>query len=140
MPSNVAPESATLGSVEHRHHRLPVAVVVAVALIYAWWAAGLAPFTPLATVAVAAAAVAVTVVGRRRRRPSPAGIRVPCGALPWAVLFALLAGWELGAYLQHPRADHPTLSSLADQVLGGHPARALAFLVWMAVGADTARR
>lgn len=60
--------------------------------------------------------------------------------MAWAVLFALLAGWELAAYLQHPRADHPTLSALADHLFDWRPARALGFLAWMAVGADIARR
>ena len=107
-------------------------------MAYAWWAAGLRPFTWPALVAVVVAGTAVIVLaGRARRRPPEDKGR---GVLVWAVLFALLAGWELAAYVQHPRADHPALSSLADQVLDGRPARTLAFVVWLAVGADLARR
>ena len=52
----------------------------------------------------------------------------------------LLVGWELAADFQHPRADHPTLSALADPVIDWRPARALAFLAWIALGADLSRR
>jgi hypothetical protein len=102
--------------------------------------AGLASFTWPATVAVAAVGVAFVVVGIRRPCPAGPGSGAPPSALPWAVLFAVLAGWELAAYLQHPRADHPTLSALADQLFDWRPARALGFLAWMAVGADIVRR
>lgn len=82
-----------------------------------------------------AGVAAIAVGARRRRGPAP----VPC-AVTWAVLVALLAGWELAAYFQHPRAEHPTLSSLANEVLDWRPARVLAFLLWTVVGADLARR
>ena len=122
---------------ERHHGRLAVTLG---AVAYAWWGAGLASFTCPATVAVAAAGVAFIIVGIRRPRPSGPGVEDPRSALVWAVLFALLAGWELAAYLQHPRADHPTLSALADQLLDWRPARALGFLAWMVIGADMARR
>ena len=122
---------------ERPYGRLAVSVG---AVAYAWWAAGLASFTWPATVAVAAAGIAFVIVGTGRRRPARAGSCAPHSAMAWAVLFALLAGWELAAYLQHPRADHPTLSALADQLLDWRPARALGFLAWMAIGADLARR
>ncbi len=107
---------------------------------YAWWAAGLRPFTWPALVSVGIAGAAAITLGTRRRRPSESGAQDRRGALPWAVLCTLLGGWELAAYVQSPRADHPTLSVLADQLFDWHPARALAFLVWMALGSDLARR
>ena len=119
---------------------LPVLVVTGAAVAYAWWTAGLRPFTWPALVAVGVAGAAAIVFGSRRRGATASSSREPRRALPWAVLCALLAGWEVAAYLQHPRADHPTLSALADQVLDWRPARALAFLVWLVVGADLARR
>ncbi|HVL04485.1 MAG TPA: hypothetical protein VM388_00745 [Acidimicrobiales bacterium] len=119
----------------HRRRALLVA-----AMAYAWWVAGLASFTWTATGAVAAAGVAFIITGARMPRTSERGRGAPRSALAWAILFALLAGWELAAFLQHPRADHPTLSALADQLLGWRPARALAFFGWMAIGAEMARR
>ena len=125
--------STTLEAVRGRR----VLLLVAAAVAYAWWVAGLRAFTWPALVAVGVAGAAAIVAGTRGRRP-PA--RLPRGTLVWAVLLALLAGWELAAYLQSPRADHPTLSSLADPVLDWRPARALAFLGWFALGVDLARR
>lgn len=115
-------------------------VAVGAAAAYAWWTAGLRPFTWPALVAVGAAGVGTIVLGGRRRRPFEPGGNDANGALIWGIVCALLVGWELAAYLQHPRAVHPTLSSLADPVFDWRPARALAFLGWIALGADLARR
>ena len=103
-------------------------------------AAGLRPFTWPALVSVGIAGAAAIVFGTFRRRPSGSDAEDGRRALTWAILLALLAGWELAAYVQSPRADHPTLSVLADQLLDWRPARAVAFLAWMAVGTDLARR
>lgn len=115
---------------------VPALLFVAVAG-YAWWAAGLRPFTWPALLAVAAAGLAAIVVGARRRRPRTSR---PGGVVVWAVLIALVAAWELAAYVQAPRADHPTLSSLANDVLDWRPLRAVAFLAWVAAGVELARR
>jgi hypothetical protein len=117
-------------------------VAVAVGLVaYAWWAVGLAPFSAQATAAVVLAGVAAMAVGRRWRRPrrSSSDVDVP-GIAPWAGLAAVAGAWQLAAYLQHPRADHPTVSSLANELLDSHPARAAAFLVWIAAAGWLARR
>lgn len=106
----------------------------------AWWTAGLRPFTLPALVAVGVAGVVTIVLGTGGRRPFGPRPHAAEGLVIWGVLCALLAGWELAAYLQQPRADHPTLSSLADHVIDWRPARALAFLAWIAVGADLSRR
>ncbi len=119
---------------------LPVVGVAGVAAAYSWTAAGLRPFTWPALVSVGIAGVAAITVGSRLRHPSEPGAPDGRRALSWAIVFALLAGWELAAYVQSPRADHPTLSVLADQLLDWRPARAVAFLAWMAVGTDLARR
>ena len=110
---------------------------MAVTATYGWWVAGLRPFTWAALAAVGAAGIGAIVVGTSRRREP---VHLPEGAVVWAVLVALLAGWELAAYLQAPRADHPTLSSLANEVLDWRPARAFAFLAWFGAGVDLARR
>ncbi len=107
---------------------------------YAWWTAGLRPFTWPALVAVGVAGAGTIVLGTRRRRPFERRVHDAKGVLIWALVCAVLVGWELAAYLQQPRADHPTLSSLADPVIDWRPARALAFLAWIALGADLSRR
>jgi hypothetical protein len=108
-------------------------------LAYAWWATGLRPFTRPALAAVFAAGALTIVAGRRLPRgdhPSGDGR----GVAGWVVLFAVLGLWELAAYVQHPRAQHPTLSSLAGAALDSHPARAAAFVAWVAAGLGLARR
>lgn len=124
----------------------PAVAAVSALLIspYAWWAVGRPPFSAAATAAVvlpglAAAGVAGVArarAGGRHDRPAPA----PAGMARWAVLAALAAAWQLAAYLQHPRHDHPTLSSLTNAALDSHAARAAAFVAWLAVTVTLVRR
>lgn len=108
---------------------------------YAWWAVALAPFSWAATVAVVLAGAAAMAVGARDRRPRrPASEGTPPGIATWAALTAAAGAWQLAAYLQHPRSDHPTISSLTNEVLDSHLARAVAFIVWIAAARALARR
>ena len=115
---------------------------VPVLLAFAWWASGLRPFTrPALAVTLAAGLAAAAVGGLGGLGPRPPVPPVPAaGAAIWLALFTALAGWELVAFLGRPRSSHPTLSSLADAVLAHRPARALAFVLWLGLGAHLARR
>jgi glucose-6-phosphate dehydrogenase assembly protein OpcA len=59
---------------------------------------------------------------------------------PWLALLAAAATLELWSYLQQPRADHPTISSMTNALLDSHPARAAAFAGWLAATVALARR
>jgi hypothetical protein len=48
--------------------------------------------------------------------------------------------WELQSFLQHPRSQHPTLSSLSNSLLESHASRMVAFVGWLAGGIWLARR
>lgn len=112
---------------------LGLVVVVA----YAWWATSLRPFTSAVLAATLVGGLAAIAVGARLSRRTTAGGVVPGerpGAVVWWMLLAALGAWELAAYLQLPRADHPTLSSLANALLDNHGIRALAMVVWLALG------
>lgn len=74
-----------------------------------------------------------------RRSRGPVRDR-PEGWGAWAVLAVTGALWQLAAYLQHPRHDHPTVSSLANALLDSHPARAAAFVAWLGGAVYLARR
>ncbi|MEW6472119.1 MAG: hypothetical protein AB1679_07605 [Actinomycetota bacterium] len=56
------------------------------------------------------------------------------------MLAAMVGLWELQAFVQHPRREHPTLSSLSNDLLRSPTARAVAFVVWLAIGLWLARR
>jgi hypothetical protein len=118
--------------------RVLAAVVVAV---YAWWAVALESFSSHATFAVVLAGSAAMVIGARQRPPTHrqrAGGRA--GTARWAVLGAVAGAWQLAAYVQHPRADHPTVSSLTNAVLDSRAARTAAFILWIAAARALARR
>lgn len=106
---------------------------------YAWWAVGLTSFSVEASIAVLAAGGAAALVGTRRRRTAPVSGDA-WGLVAWGVVVATGAALQLSAYLQHPREDHPTLSSLTNALLDSHPARAAAFVVWLAATVELARR
>jgi hypothetical protein len=128
-----------------------VAVLAAVAVLvaaYAWWAVGREPFTWRATLAVVPAGAAAAAWGTWRRgamfgrttAASPgAGARAPSVAW-WALLAVVAAAWQLAAYLQDPRDDHPTLSSLTNAALDSQEARAAAFVAWLLATVGLARR
>lgn len=117
------------------------AAVAAGACAYGWWAVGLPPFSWGASLAVLAAGAAAVVAGGRQRPRRPAGRPVDVRRVaPWLVLLAAAATLQLWSYLQHPRADHPTISSLTNALLDSHPARAAAFVGWLAATVALARR
>lgn len=106
---------------------------------YAWWAVSLPAFSATATTVVLLAGGAAVVWGAgkdRRRRPEVE----PRRAVPWALLAVVGGLWELAAYLQHPRDEHPTLSSLANALLDSHPARSAALVLWLVATSELSRR
>jgi hypothetical protein len=139
-PSHVAPR-LPVGAEAPDRGRAAYLITAVVLGAYAWWVVALPPFSGRATAAVVlggSAAMAVGALQGRRRRAEGAGDTA--GVAAWASLAAVAGAWQLAAYLQHPRADHPTLSSLANEVLDSHLARAAAFVVWIAVAWGLARR
>ena len=105
---------------------------------YAWWATGRRPFTATATLAVVGAGLVAMTLGSRAAAGPPAC--APIGMIGWSVLFVGLAGWQLLAFVQDPRSEHPTPSSLLNAALDDHPSRALAFVVWLSVRPGWPRR
>ena len=125
-------------------HRLSPrgAVAIAAILVYAWVASGFRAFTWRENVAVALPVLVILAVVVRTwgRTPSPAGQdsahaagRRRAGAV-WVGLVTLLVTWELIAYFSSPRHDHPTLSTIADDIMSHHPGRAAMFAMWLTLG------
>ena len=123
--------------------RLGALAATVLVVAYAWWVSGLEPFSGGATAAVVGAGGAAVVVGRRARRRDPEGAQeraVPVAALvAWGGLVAALAAWQLTAFVQEPRSEHPTISSLANAALEPRPVRAAAFVAWLGGAAWLAR-
>jgi hypothetical protein len=112
---------------------------VALAVGYAWITTGLQPFTRPSLVATLGGGLVAIAVGRRCSPPVAARQPVT-GAWVWAILGGAAILWDLQAFLQQPRGDHPTVSSMTNDLLQGHFPRAGAMLVWLAVGWWLARR
>jgi hypothetical protein len=108
-------------------------------LAYAWWATGLAPFSAGATVAVVGAGAGAIVAGSRARRPGPRPVTLRQAA-PWILMVLAAAAVQLVSYVQTPRDDHPTISSLTNALLDSQPARAAALVCWLALAVELARR
>jgi hypothetical protein len=108
-------------------------------LAYAWWATGQSPFTSTATLAVVGAGLAGMTVGHAQR-PQSESCPARAGAVRWVMVFVALAVWQLFAYVQQPRSEHPTLSSLTNAALENHTGRTLAFTAWLVAGSRFARR
>jgi hypothetical protein len=106
---------------------------------YAWWATGLAPFSLGATAAVVGAGLVAIAAGRRVRRPAPRRVTVRQAA-PWVVLASAAGAVQLASFVQTPRDDHPTISSLTNALLDSQPARAAALACWLALAVELARR
>lgn len=97
-----------------------------------WLVAGLRPFTAASAWAVVVLGAGAFVAGCYRRGGVAASGRPPGRAIgAWVALFGAMAAWELAAWSSSPRAEHPTLSSLADAVLEGRAARAAALAGWV---------
>jgi hypothetical protein len=109
---------------------------VAVVVGYCWFAAGLRPFTIPIEVAVAGPSVVMAVLAWRGR---PRGVDLAATPpertmAPWVAVFVVLTVWEVANYFLSPRRDHPTLSSIADSLMGTHAGRAGLFAVWLLLG------
>jgi hypothetical protein len=120
--------------------RALVKVAGAVVLVaYAGLVASVRSFTWPALVLTAIAGLAVLVLATRRPKPEGTVSGVREIAL-WAGLTAAVIAWELVAYLQSPRDDHPTISSMLDALEAHRPLRAALFIGWIALGRELARR
>lgn len=119
-------------------NRLVVVSAVCLAA-YCWFSADLRPFTlPIDAAVAVPAAVVAFLTWRSWRGGIPEGVdSMPVTwrrAAPWAVLFGALVALEMAEYVSSPRQGHPTLSSIADDLMSTHPARAAMFALWLLLG------
>ncbi len=131
-----------------RRRAVPVATVVAI--VYAWWATAVPPFTARAYVAVGLPAVLLLVVAVLDPSPAPKDPPAdvprasrPAGrhSFPWLLVILVAAGLEAaGLALGGRSAGVPTLSTVVDHALAWHAVRFVLFCVWLAAGVIPLRR
>lgn len=128
-------------------HRAPCAswravAVVAAALVYAWIASGLRPFTHPEAVAVGIPIIGagIATLASALQAPVAAGPESRRGVLVWRGLLAAFLIWELITYRSSPREDYPTFSSITDTIMSTHPGRFALFAIWLAIGFGIFRR
>jgi hypothetical protein len=114
-------------------HWRTVALIVVV-LGYAWIGGGLRSFTVPAMVSTALGGLAVFILAWQRKARTKTTRVSRDGTLMWTAWLAVATGWELWALSMHPRATHPTISSLINTLIETHPGRAAAVLAWLALG------
>lgn len=118
------------------------AIAAAAALVGAASLAGTTrSFTwPALAITGTGAAFVLIVALRAERSPRAGRDRPRRGYLAWAGLAVAAFGWQLATYLQSPRAEHPTISSMLDAADAHDPLRAAVFLGWVVLGLELARR
>jgi hypothetical protein len=122
--------------------------LIVVGAAYALVAAGTTAFTRSANIVTGLpiVAVAVLVIVRWPLRPRPLRADSDRVATPhpwraWLILFGALVAWELAEYAARgSRADHPTLSSMADAVDRFFVLKAVMFFLWLALGVAIVRK
>ncbi len=115
-----------------------------VAVVYAWWATGIPPFTVRAYVAVGIPALLLAlaaVIGPASRRDamvspiSPAGPNGAPKASPWAILLVLAVALECAGLALGGRASTvPTVSTVIDHAMSQHVVRFILFCLWLTAG------
>ena len=125
-------------------------VVLAAIATCAWFEAGMRPFTLRATTFTFSAAAAIVALGAfssrggglrsggietRSARTGATGLG-RWGSSAWVLAVAFAVAVELWELFHLPRSSYPTLSSIANAVIGpGHRVgRALAFVCWALCG------
>jgi hypothetical protein len=115
-----------------------------IAVLYGWFATGLAPFSDAAYVALSLPVVSALLLygsfGGFSTSPFVTSYYRSRGssmrALPWVVVFAAALSLEIaGLALGGRSKDVPTLSTTLDHLLVTHAGRCLLYLWWLWVGA-----
>jgi hypothetical protein len=122
-------------------HPVPKAIILAVLVGYSWIAAGTVPFTRNALLIVLAPGLVLAVIAYGRppeRIPPPKHMDV-AGFSYWAICIAALFEWEASAFRDNAWW-HPSLTDLINPMLGPHPVKAAAILIWLVSGWALVRR
>ena len=118
------------------------AVIGAGLIAYAWIVGGTAPFSmkALAGVVLPGAVLGVIAYARPPERiPAPESLDL-AGFSYWMIAIALLFEWEAAAVRDGSPPWHPSLTNLIDPLLGPHPVKSAAIVIWLLSGWALVRR
>ncbi|MHB8245983.1 MAG: hypothetical protein ACYDGN_11660 [Acidimicrobiales bacterium] len=125
-------------------HQWGAALGGVAAVVYAWWATGIAPFTALSYIVIALPCLALVVTygaagGLTSRRPEIAEYyrrhRASGSPAPWFAILAVAIVLEsTGLMLGGRSPTFPTLSTTVDYLLATHWERFLLCAAWLSVG------
>jgi len=118
------------------------AAIGAVLVAYSWFASSTEPFTRngLLIVLLPGAVVGVVAYGWPVRRIPPPDRLDRTGSLYWVIAITALFEWEASAFRDFTDGWHPPLSDLVNPVLGVHPLKMVAMLIWLLTGWGLVRR
>jgi hypothetical protein len=125
-----------------QRNRVRTAAIGIVLAGYAWAAGAAAPFSATALVFVLIPGVVLASIAYwwpPERIPPPDKLDIT-GVSYWAVCVAALFEWEASAYKDNSLPWHPSLTDLINPLLGPHPIKSAAFLLWVLVGWALVRR
>ena len=125
-----------------QRNRVRTAAIGIVLAGYAWAAGATAPFSATALVFVLIPGVVLASIAYwwpPERIPPPANLDIT-GMSYWAICVAALFEWEASAYKDNSLPWHPSLTDLINPLLGPHPIKSAAFLLWVLVGWALVRR
>jgi hypothetical protein len=118
------------------------AVIGAGLIAYAWMLGGAAPFSMKAFAGVLLPGTVLGVIAYARppeRIPAPESVDV-AGFSYWIIAIALLFEWEAAAVRDGSPPSHPSLTNLIEPLLGPHPVKSAAIVIWLLSGWALVRR
>jgi hypothetical protein len=123
-------------------HPVLAAAIVAGLAVYAWVDGSAAPFSRGAFVGVVIPGALLTViaVGRPPERIPPPERLDLTGISYWAICLAAFFEWEASAYKDNSWPWHPSFTDLINPLIGPHPMKSAAILVWILAGWALVRR
>jgi hypothetical protein len=110
--------------------------------VYSWFLGGLAPFSlnSLVGVLIPGAVMGVLAYGWPPPRiPAPERLDV-AGMSYWIIAVGVLFEWEASAFKDNSLWWHPSLTDLVDPLIGPHPLKSVAVLLWLLTGWGLVRR